>query len=90
MAGAVTVLVGTTKGAFLLRSDAGRAGWSLTGPHCDGWPINHVIGDAGDRAAVGGGRQRLVWRRGLAVDGWGGDMDAVLAGQWQDGCVSGA
>jgi len=45
MADAVTVLLGTTKGAFLLTSDARRAGWSVKGPLCDGWPINHVVGD---------------------------------------------
>ena len=39
----VTLLIGTTKGAFLLTSDD-RAEWVVNGPHCDGWPINHVIG----------------------------------------------
>ncbi len=89
MADAVTVLVGTTKGAFLLRSDAGRAGWSLTGPHCDGWPINHVIGDAATgRMWAAGGNDWYgagVWR---STDGgatWAlsllanGKMDAFLA-----------
>lgn len=45
MGGAVRVLVGTTKGVFLLDSDAARQDWRVTGPLCDGWPINHVIGD---------------------------------------------
>ncbi|WP_299743918.1 sialidase family protein [uncultured Tateyamaria sp.] len=40
----ITILIGTTKGAFLLHSDT-RDTWKLTGPHCDGWAINHVIGD---------------------------------------------
>jgi len=40
----LSILVGTTKGAFLLRS-ADRQGYAVTGPHCDGWPINHVVGD---------------------------------------------
>ncbi len=44
MTGHVTVLVGTSKGVFLLESDAGRKDWDLRGPFCDGWPINHVIG----------------------------------------------
>lgn len=57
MGGAVRVLVGTTKGAFLLDSDAARQDWRLTGPLCDGWPINHVIGDPATGAlwAAGGG-----------------------------------
>lgn len=42
----VAVLVGTTKGAFLLSSDAARRDWTLSGPFCGGWSINHVLGDA--------------------------------------------
>ncbi|WP_075995753.1 WD40/YVTN/BNR-like repeat-containing protein [Salaquimonas pukyongi] len=55
--GSVTVLVGTTKGAFLLSGGDGRQGWAVRGPFCGGWPINHVIGDAstGTLWAGGGG-----------------------------------
>ena len=55
--GSVTVLIGTTKGVFLLLGGAERAGWTVSGPHCDGWPINHVIGDpeTGTIWAGGGG-----------------------------------
>jgi photosystem II stability/assembly factor-like uncharacterized protein len=45
MARDVTVLLGTTKGAFLVRGTAG-GGWEVSGPFCDGAPINHVIADA--------------------------------------------
>ena len=41
----VTLLVGTTKGAFLLSSDD-RQTWTVSGPHCGLWPINHAVGDA--------------------------------------------
>ena len=53
----VSVLVGTTKGMFVLSSDDGRSTWTLTGPHCDLWPINHAIGDreTGTIWAGGGG-----------------------------------
>lgn len=53
----VTLLVGTTKGAFLLDGGTARTGWAVSGPHCDGWPINHVIGDpvSGTLWAGGGG-----------------------------------
>ncbi|MDJ0641002.1 MAG: exo-alpha-sialidase [Paracoccaceae bacterium] len=37
----VTLLVGTTKGAFLV-DEATR---EVRGPFCDLWPINHVVGD---------------------------------------------
>jgi hypothetical protein len=42
---AVSVLVGSAKGAFVLKSDGARVDWALSGPHCDGWSINHVLGD---------------------------------------------
>jgi hypothetical protein len=37
--GDVLVLVGTTKGAFLLRSDPRRADWELGGPYFPGQPV---------------------------------------------------
>ncbi|MCK7614178.1 WD40/YVTN/BNR-like repeat-containing protein [Roseibium sediminicola] len=66
MSDGVTVLVGTTKGAFLLSGGQSREGWSVSGPHCGGWTINHVIGDAdsGTIWAGGGGdwSGAGVWR----------------------------
>ena len=54
--GNVTLLVGTTKGVFLIDGGADRKDWSLRGPFCDGWPINHVIGNpaTGQIWAAGG------------------------------------
>jgi hypothetical protein len=55
----VIILVGTTKGAFLISGGTGREkAWSVKGPFCDGWPINHVIGDP-----VTG----MLWARGRSV-----------------------
>lgn len=53
---AVSVLVGSTKGAFVLSSDNSRKDWALSGPHCGGWNINHVLGDpaTGTLWAAGG------------------------------------
>lgn len=67
MAGSgLTLLIGTTKGAFLAQGGAGRSGWSIRGPFCGGWPINHVIGDpdSGTLWAGGGGdwSGAGVWR----------------------------
>jgi hypothetical protein len=62
----VTILVGTTKGAFLIAGGPGRQGWTVKGPFCDGWPINHIIGDpaTGILWAGGGGdwQGAGVWR----------------------------
>ncbi len=62
----MTILIGTTKGAFILAGTGERNGWSVDGPYCDGWPINHVIGDrtTGRLWAGGGGdwNGAGVWR----------------------------
>ncbi|NTT85239.1 WD40/YVTN/BNR-like repeat-containing protein [Tabrizicola fusiformis] len=57
MGDGVRVLVGTTKGVFILDGDAARQDWQVSGPLCEGWPINHVIGDpaTGTLWAAGGG-----------------------------------
>lgn len=78
------VLVGTTKGAFVLHQQPDGT-FSVSGPHCDGWPINHVIADSdsGHIWAAGGGEWfgAGIWH---SVDGgatWtltrltGGQMD---------------
>lgn len=49
----ISLLVGTTKGLFLISSDD-REHWSVDGPHCDLWPINHAVGD-GQTIWAGGG-----------------------------------
>ena len=60
------LLVGTTKGAFVIDGDADRTRWTVRGPYCDGWPVNHVIGDpaTGTMWAGGGGdwTGAGVWR----------------------------
>jgi hypothetical protein len=62
----IQLLVGTTKGAFVVDGDADRAAWVVRGPYCDGWPVNHVVGDAttGTMWAGGGGdwSGAGVWR----------------------------
>ena len=62
----ITILTGTTKGVFLISGDANRSSWSVSGPHCDRWPINHAVGDpeSGTLRAGGGGdwNGAGVWR----------------------------
>ncbi len=66
MAARLLLLLGTRKGAFILEGDAGREAWSLRGPFCEAWPINHVIGDAATgRIFAGGGNEWFgpaVWQ----------------------------
>ncbi|MEM7497464.1 MAG: exo-alpha-sialidase [Pseudomonadota bacterium] len=62
----LTLLLGTTKGAFLVAGGDGRSGWEVSGPFCDSWAINHVVGDAatGTLWAGGGGEFHGagIWR----------------------------
>lgn len=89
MADRITLLVGTTKGLFRITTDD-RARWEVTGPACDGWPINHATGDAGTGAlwAAGGGEWHGagVWRSADGGESWtltklaDGQMDEWLRG----------
>src|SRR5690606_2516318 len=84
----VTVLVGTTKGGFLLK-DGPK--WTVEGPICDGWPINHMLGDPDSGAiwAAGGGdwHGAGVWRSQDGGQNWslsklaGGQVDAWVASE---------
>ncbi|ETX27759.1 WD40/YVTN/BNR-like repeat-containing protein [Roseivivax isoporae] len=86
MARDVTVLVGTTKGAFLID---GAADWSVRGPFCDGWSVNHVIGDPDSGTLwAGGGNDWTgagIWRSTDGGASWtlaklsDGKMDAWIA-----------
>jgi photosystem II stability/assembly factor-like uncharacterized protein len=88
MTGRTTVLAGTTKGLFLLDSDEGRGEWSVRGPFCDGWPINHAIADAATGTIWAGGGGEFpgagVWRSGDSGETWelsllaNGEFDAML------------
>ena len=44
----VRVLVGTRKGAFVLKADGKRDKWDVSGPFFPGWEIYHVAGSPAD------------------------------------------
>jgi photosystem II stability/assembly factor-like uncharacterized protein len=48
MGAAVTLLVGTRKGAFIYRGDSARKAWRLEGPHFLGNIVNHLVADPRD------------------------------------------
>lgn len=85
----LAVLVGTTKGVFLLDGGEDRSGWKVDGPHCGLWPVNHVIGE-GDRLWAAGGNDWFgagVWRSEDRGATWEcaqlshGHMEAMMAGE---------
>lgn len=83
------ILVGTTKGLFVIDGPADGAAGRVRGPFCDGWPINHAVGDpaTGQFWAGGGGdwHGAGVWRSADGGETWrlakltGGQMDAWAA-----------
>lgn len=74
MAGATLILLGTKKGAFILEDDGRRGAWSLRGPFCETWPINHVVGDAATGTILAGGGNEwfgpAVWKTTDAGESW--------------------
>ncbi|MGH6924471.1 MAG: WD40/YVTN/BNR-like repeat-containing protein [Propylenella sp.] len=66
MAEKVLVLVGTTRGAFIAESDTKRKSWSMRGPLCETWPLNHVKADPATGTIYGGGGNQwfgpAVWK----------------------------
>ena len=66
MAGKVLVLIGTKKGAFIAESADGRASWSLRGPYCATWPMNHIMADPETNTIYGAGGDEwfgpAVWK----------------------------
>lgn len=55
MAARVLVLLGTKKGVFIAESRDGRRTWTLRGPFCEMWPMNHVVGDPETGTIYGAG-----------------------------------
>ncbi|KDB02259.1 glycoside hydrolase [Defluviimonas sp. 20V17] len=82
----LTLLIGTTKGAFLADGGGDRSGWRVRGPFCGGWPINHVIGDpdSGTIWAGGGGDWfgAGVWRSSDGGETW--DLTRLSPGQMDE------
>ncbi|PQO21787.1 glycoside hydrolase [Rhodobacteraceae bacterium WD3A24] len=72
--GGISILVGTTKGAFVISGAADRNDWAVTGPYCDGWPIYHAVGDpeTGTLWAGGGGEWHGagIWRSDDGGESW--------------------
>lgn len=73
MAGAIQLLVGTTKGLFVIES-GDRKAWRVRGPLCDGWPINQAVGDPATGTIWAGGGSDWhgagVWRSTDGGESW--------------------
>lgn len=74
MAASVHILLGTKKGVFILDGDEKRADWTLRGPFCETWPINHVIADPNTGAIYGAGGNEwfgpAIWKSTDLGESW--------------------
>ncbi|HEY7399179.1 MAG TPA: hypothetical protein VH538_12800 [Gaiellaceae bacterium] len=68
------VLVGTRKGCFIAESDADRRDWTLRGPFCEGWPVNHAVFDPSTStiyaAAASEWHGATIWRSADLGETW--------------------
>ena len=68
------LLVGTPKGAFLLRGDADRRDWRIEGPTCEGWPVHDISVDPGSGTVLAAAGSPwygpAVWRSDDLGDTW--------------------
>ena len=88
----VLLLLGTKKGAFILDGDASRRGWSLRGPFCEAWPINHVVGDPAAGVIYAGGGNAwfgpAVWRSDDLGKSWTHSSDGLAYAAGEDSIAS--
>ena len=84
----VLVLIGTRKGAFIAEGDAGRQSWSLRGPFCEAWPINHIVGDPATGAIYAGGGNEwfgpAVWKTMDLGETWSHSSAGLAYGSGED------
>ena len=88
MAKKLLLLIGTKKGAFILKSDAERQSWDLRGPFCECWPINHVIADPASGAIYGAGGNEwfgpAVWKSDDLGATWSHSSDGLAYATGED------
>lgn len=88
MSDRVVVLVGTKKGLFLLDREGSRDSWSLRGPFCEAWPINHAVADPGTGTIYAGGGNEwfgpAVWQSGDLGASWTQSSTGLAYAEGQD------
>ena len=59
--GDVLVLVGTSKGAFILSSDNSRKNWQVSGPHSSGSEVFHLSYDPRNGGTIFAAVNQMIW-----------------------------
>ena len=88
MAQTLHLLIGSKKGAFILDGDPARESWTLRGPFCEAWPINHVVADPAHGTIYGAGGNEwfgpAVWRSDDLGASWGHSSDGLAYPEGQE------
>ena len=70
----VRLLIGTKKGLLILDSGPDRTSWTISGPYCETWPINHAIADPATGTIYAGGLNEwfgpAVWKSTDGGESW--------------------
>lgn len=84
----IHLLIGTKKGAFIIDSDGERKQWTLRGPFCEAWPINHVVADPATNTiyATGGNEWfgPAVWKSGDLGETWTHASEGLKYGEGEE------
>ena len=88
MASKLHLLVGTKKGAFVIDGDTSRKTWSLRGPFCEAWPINHMVADPQTGTIYAGGGNEwfgpAVWKSSDLGQTWSHSSDGLAYKEGED------
>lgn len=79
----VALLVGTSKGAFILDGDAARRDWRVRGPLCEGWPVHDISVGASGELLAGAGSPWFgpaVWRSEDLGETWSHSSEGLTYG----------
>jgi photosystem II stability/assembly factor-like uncharacterized protein len=79
------LLVGTRKGLFTLESDEARRDWTVKGPFCESWPVNHAIHDKQSGAIYAAAASEwfgsAVWRSSDLGETWEHSSEGITYGE---------
>jgi photosystem II stability/assembly factor-like uncharacterized protein len=79
------LLLGTKKGLVIAESDAARKDWTVRGPFCDGWAVNHAVYDPRTAsiyaAATNAWYGSAVWRSDDRGETWTHSSEGITLGE---------
>lgn len=89
MSKTVALMVGTKKGLFVATSPAAdRKDWTIRGPYCDAWPVNHATYDPGSASILAAGMNAwfgpAIWKSADLGKTWTHSSEGLTYGDGED------